>query len=176
MKMSDSAQHKLSRIRTPRVHITYDVETGGAEEKKELPFLVGVMGDFSGNPKEELPEMKERRFIEIDRDNFNTVLKSCTPRVTMRVDNKLGGEGTDELLNVELNFKNLDDFNPGKIVQQVGPLKKLYEARCRLKDLIAKLDGNEKLNKLLNEVVSDTEKLQEIKKEAFGDNAGEEEE
>lgn len=159
---SESTQKKLSRVRPPRVQITYDVETGDALEKKELPFVVGIMSDLSGKPKEPLPALKDRKFVDIDRDNFNEVLKSTKPRLAYRVDNKLVDDNSQ--LNVELEFQHMDDFKPGKLIQQVEPLRKLYEARQRLNDLIAKLDGNDDLDKLLQNVVNNTEELEEIKK------------
>ena len=156
----ESTQQKLSRNRPPRVQITYDVEVGGANETKELPFVMGVLGDFSGQPKEPLPKVKERKFINIDRDNFNEVLKGMSPRVQMQVDNRLKDDGTQ--LGVELQFKKLEDFEPENVVEQVAPLKTLLDARKRLSDLRNKLAGNDKLEALLDDVVSDTEKLRSI--------------
>lgn len=175
--MSDSSQHKLSRVRAPRVHITYDVETNGANIEKELPFVVGVMANLTGTPSpdEPLPLVKNRRFVNIDRDNFNQVLASCNPRVAVRVANKLSKDtsGENELLSVVLKFKSMDDFNPGSIIQQVEPLRKLYEARQRISDLISKLDGNDKLEKLLKDLVQNEEQLKAIKEEAFPEAAAE---
>src|SRR3954447_24315707 len=139
--MPESTQHKLDRIRPPRVQITYDVEIGGAIQKKELPLVVGIMADLSGKPEVPLPKLKDRKFVEIDRDNFNDILKSTAPRLALRVNNKLANDGTK--LNVELRFGHLDDFSPISIVKQVKPLEKLLEARGRLNDLLAKLDGND---------------------------------
>lgn len=158
MARRESLQHKLDRVRPPRVHITYDVEIGGAIEKKELPFVVGVLGDFSGRPKEPLPKLKERKFVEIDRDNFDQVLRGMTPRLAFRVDNKLLNDET--MLNIELNFNSLDDFKPDNIVQQVKPLQRLVEARKRLSDLLSNMDGNDRLDLLLQQVIhnSDTQK------------------
>lgn len=158
--MSDSTQHKLSRVRPPRVQITYDVETGGAIEKKELPFVVGVLSDLAGKPAEALPPLKNRKFVSIDRDNFNDVLESTAPRLAFQVQNRLTDE--DSKINVELNFSTLDDFNPENIVRQVEPLRKLIEARERLSDLLAKLDGNDRLEQLLKEVVENSDQLKEI--------------
>ncbi len=155
--MADSTQHKLDRVRPPRVHITYDVETGGAATKKELPFVVGIMADLSGKPAQPLPKLKERKFTEIDRDNFNDVLDSVNPRLALRVDNKLQNDGTQ--VNVELNFNHMDDFNPANIARQVEPLRKLMDARKKLTDLLAKLDGNDRLEELLQTVISSTEQL-----------------
>jgi type VI secretion system protein ImpB len=155
--MAESTQHKLDRVRPPRVHITYDVETGGASQKKELPFVVGILADLSGKPSQPLPKLKERKFTEIDRDNFNDVLNSVNPRLAMRVDNKLQNDGTQ--VNVELNFNHMDDFNPANIARQVEPLRKLMDARKKLTDLLSKLDGNDKLEELLQTVISNTEQL-----------------
>src|SRR4249920_1707361 len=125
--MSESLQHKLDRVRRPRVQITYDVETGGAMQKVELPFVVGVMADLSGQPKEALKPMKDRKFVPIDRDNFNSVLSKATPRLAIKVQNRLTDEDTK--LAVELNFKTMDDFAPARVAQQVGPLKELLDVR-----------------------------------------------
>jgi len=168
--MPESTQHKLDRIRPPRVQITYDVEIGDAIEMKELPFVVGIMSDLSGKPEEPLPPMKERKFVEIDRDNFNDVLGAINPRLAFRVDNKLTDE--DSKLNVELKFKHIDEFHPSSIVQQVEPLRKLYEVRQRLNDLLVKLDGNDDLDKLLQDIVNNTDELQQIQTLAK-ENAGE---
>jgi type VI secretion system protein ImpB len=157
--MSDSTQHWFERNRPPRVQITYDVETGNAIEKKELPLVVGVMADLSGNKT--LPKMTERRFVDIDRDNFNDVMKSIAPRLALQVDNTLAKD--DSKMNVELNFKSIDDFDPVALVQQIAPLKQLYDARLRLRDLLTKLDGNDELDKLLQDVVHNTQGLTEIR-------------
>lgn len=159
--MAESTQHKLDRVRPPRVQITYDVEIGNAIEKKELPLVVGILADLSGKPSAPLPKLGERRFTEIDRDNFNAVLASIGPRVALQVDNTLSNDGSK--LNVELNFKNIDDFDPVSIVNQVLPLRRLFEARQRLRDLLTKLDGNDELDQLLQDVVSNSEGLQEIR-------------
>ncbi|MDP9940494.1 type VI secretion system contractile sheath small subunit [Ectopseudomonas alcaliphila] len=159
--MAESTQHKLDRIRPPRVQITYDVEIGNAIEKKELPLVVGILADLSGKPETPLPKLIDRRFTEIDRDNFNEVLASIEPRSTLQVENTISGDGSK--LNVELRFRHFDDFDPVNIVNQITPLRRLYEARQRLRDLLTKLDGNDDLDKLLQDVVSNTEGLQEIK-------------
>ncbi|MDH1557744.1 type VI secretion system contractile sheath small subunit [Ectopseudomonas chengduensis] len=159
--MTESTQHKLDRIRPPRVQITYDVEIGNAIEKKELPLVVGILADLSGKPETPLPKLIDRRFTEIDRDNFNEVLASIEPRSTLQVENTISGDGSK--LNVELRFRHFDDFDPVNIVNQITPLRRLYEARQRLRDLLTKLDGNDDLDKLLQDVVSNTEGLQEIK-------------
>lgn len=159
--MAESTQHKLDRVRPPRVQITYDVEIGGAIEKKELPLVVGVLADLSGKPEAPLPKLGERRFVSIDRDNFNEVLASLAPRTTLQVDNTLSGDGSK--LNVELRFSHIDDFDPAKLVGQVAPLRRLFEARQRLRDLLTKLDGNDDLDSLLQQVVANTGELEEIK-------------
>ena len=161
MAKKESTQSKLSRVRPPRVQITYDVETGGAIEKKELPFVLGVISDLSGKPEKPLPPLKKRKFVDIDRDNFNDVLKSAKPRLAYRVANKLAND--DSQLNVELKFEQMDDFHPGRVIQQIEPLRKLYQARQKLTDLLTKLDGNDELERLLQEVINNTEELQQIK-------------
>jgi len=162
--MPESTQHKLDRIRPPRVQITYDVEIGGAIQKKELPLVVGILADLSGKPDVPLPKLKDRKFVEIDRDNFNDILKATAPRLALRADNKLANDGTK--LAVELRFKSLDDFTPLNLVKQVAPLAKLLEARGRLNDLLAKMDGNDELEAKLREIVSNTEGLKQIKTSA----------
>ena len=160
MPKKESIQQKLGRVRPPRVHITYDVEVGGAIEVKELPFVVGVMGDFSGKPETPLPRLKERKFIEIDRDNFDQVLSGMKPRLTLRVDNKLTGD--DSKMGVELKFNRMEDFEPDQLVQQVEPLRKLVEARQKLSDLASKMDGNDKLEELLQDILQNTGTQQEL--------------
>ena len=160
MPKSESTQHKLSRVRAPRVHITYDVEVGNSIELKELPFVVGVLGDFSGKPDEPLPRMKDRKLIEIDRDNFDKVLAGMKPRLAFSVDNKLADDGSK--MNVELRFNSMDDFQPDRVVQQVEPLRKLVEARRRLSDLVSKMDGNDKLEGLLQEVIQNSGAQQQL--------------
>jgi type VI secretion system protein ImpB len=163
MAKSESLQHKLDRVRKPRVHITYDVEVGDSIEMKEIPFVVGVLADLSGKPDQPLPRLKDRKFIEIDRDNFNKVLEGMKPRLAFKVDNKLTNEGQ---MAVELRFKSLDDFHPEQVANQVEPLRKLVEARRRLSDLLNKLDGNDKLDELLQDVVASTDSLQKLGAEA----------
>ena len=161
--MPESTQHKLDRIRPPRVQITYDLEVGDAIEMKELPFVVGIMSDLAGKPEKPLPRLKDRKFVEIDRDNFNDVMASVAPRVAFQVDNKLADD--DSKLNVALAFNHIDDFLPDNLIHQIEPLKKLYEARTRLNDLIAKLDGNDDLEALLQEVAESTDQLKELQKQ-----------
>ena len=162
--MSDSTQKKISRIRPPRVQITYDVEAGGAIEKKELPFVVGVMADLSGQRDSErpLPKVKERKFVEIDRDNFNDVMAGIAPRLSFRVPNALQNDGT--MLSVNLGFAEMDDFGPVQVLQQVSGLKELYQARKKLSDLLTKLDGNDELSALLGDVIASSEKQDDLRK------------
>ncbi|HGN1413448.1 type VI secretion system contractile sheath small subunit [Pseudomonas aeruginosa] len=159
--MAESTQHKLDRVRPPRVQITYDVEIGNAIEKKELPLVVGILADLSGKPDTPPAKLVERRFVDIDRDNFNEILSSISPRATLQVDNTISGD--DSKLNVELRFNRIEDFDPVNLVKQVVPLRRLFEARQRLRDLLTKLDGNDDLDQLLQDVVANTEGLQEIK-------------
>jgi type VI secretion system protein ImpB len=160
MPGKESTQHKLKRVRPPRVNITYDVEIGGAIETKELPFVAGVMGDFTGKPEQPLPRVKDRKFIEIDRDNFDQVLSGMKPRLALRVDNKLTDDGGK--MNVELKFNSMQDFEPDTLVQQVAPLKKLVEARQKLNDLLSKMDGNDKLEEMLQDIISNTDSQKEL--------------
>ena len=166
--MSDSVQHKLSRVRPPRVQITYDVEIGNAILMKELPFVVGIMADLSGKPEEALPKVRDRKFVEIDRDNFNDILSSINPRIAYRVPNRLteGDEDSEagDMLNVELKFSHIDDFEPVAVINQVNPLRQLFEARQRLSDLLTKLDGNDELDALLQDVIANSESQDELKK------------
>ena len=157
IKECKKSKSNLSQVRPPRVKITYDVETGGAIEKKELPFILGVISDLSGKPEKPLPPAKKRKFVDVDRDNFNDVIKSAKPRLAYRVANKLADD--DSQLNVELKFEQMDDFHPGKVIQQIEPLRKLYQARQKLTDLLTKLDGNDELERLLQEVVNNTKEL-----------------
>lgn len=161
--MADSLQKWVGRNRPPRVQITYDVEIGDAVEKKELPMVVGLMADLSGQPMNPLPKFKERRFIDIDRDNFNEVMSTIAPRLDLSVPDTLKGEGN---LKVELNFTAFEHFHPEAIVQQVPRLARLLEARQQLRDLLAKLDGNDELDALLESIVNNSEELQSLKSQA----------
>ncbi len=160
MPTRESLQHKLDRVRPPRVQITYDVEIGGAIELKELPFVIGVMGDFVGKPEEPLPALKNRKFVEIDADNFNQVMQGMKPRLAYTVENKLQDDGSK--MGIELNFDDIEDFEPDQIVQQVEPLRKLVEARQKLSDLRSKMDGNEKLETMLEDIIADADKQKEL--------------
>ncbi len=172
-----SVHDKLKRVRKPRVHITYEVETEGAAVLKELPFVVGVMGDFSGDPTSPLAPLKDRKFIQIDRDNFNDVMARMTPGASMKVENTLAGDGSE--MAVDLKFNSIDDFEPGRVVQQVEPLRKLQETRDKLRDLMSKVDRSEDLENLLENVLQNQEQLGELSSQLgvdapAGDEGGEE--
>lgn len=158
--MSESLQKWMGRNRPPRVQITYDVEIGDAVEKKELPLVVGLMADLSGQPATPLPRLKERRFVEVDRDNFNEVMAKISPRLDLSVPDTLKGEGN---LKVELTFNDFDQFHPEAIARQVPRLGKLLEARQQLRDLLGKLDGNDELDALLENILKNTEDLKALK-------------
>ena len=158
--MSDSLQKWVGRNRPPRVQITYDVEIGNAFEKKELPLVVGLMADLSGQPENPLPKFKERRFVEIDRDNFNDVMTKIAPRLDISVPDTLKGEGN---LKVELHFNQIDQFEPESIVNQIPRLARLLEARQQLRDLLGKLDGTDELDALLENILQNTEDLKQLK-------------
>jgi type VI secretion system protein ImpB len=160
----ESVQKKLQRVRPPRVQITYDVHIGDAIELKELPFVLGVMGDFTGQPVEPLPALKDRRFVEITPDNFDSVLESMRPHLAFTVDDKLSGN-PDSKLKVDLNFKRLEDFEPEQVARQVRPVRELLDLRTKLNDLRGTLQTNEKLDQLLLDAVSDTEKLSKLRSE-----------
>ena len=160
MPKKESLQHKIDRVRPPRVQITYDVEVGGAIELKELPFVIGVLGDFVGKSEDPLAPLKDRKFVEIDPDNFNQVLAGMKPRVAFNVDNKLQDDGSK--MGVDLKFTNIEDFEPDNIVNQVEPLRKLVEARQKLSDLRSKMDGNDKLESILQDIISNSDKQKEL--------------
>src|SRR5215469_18843174 len=167
-----SAQHKLDRVRPPRVQITYDVEVGGAIEIKELPFVVGVLGDFTGNPEQPLPRLKDRKFVEVNPDNFDTVLEGMKPHLSFAVENKLSEDPNGPQLKVDLHFKKMEDFEPANVAKQVKPLKDLLELRTRLADLRGNLQGNDKLEELLLDAIGNTEKLETLKGEIGGGEGG----
>ena len=169
--MAESVHDKLKRVRKPRVHITYDVETEGAVEVKELPFVMGVMGDFSGDPTEPLKPLRDRKFIQIDRDNFDQVMQRMSPGLKLRVENTLKGDGSE--MPVELSFRSIEDFEPGRVVQQVEPLRRLLETRNKLRDLMAKADGSEKLETLLESILQDEGQLKALQAELDKSDAGE---
>lgn len=160
-----STQHKLDRVRPPRVHITYDVEIGDAIELKELPFVLGVLGDFTGQPEQPLPRLRDRKFVEVNPDNFDQVLEAMKPHLTFSVENKLSEDAEAPNLKVDLRFRSLDDFSPENVAQQVKPLKELLDLRTRLSDLRGNLQGNDKLEELLLDAVTNTDKLNRLKTE-----------
>lgn len=160
----EGTQKKLERVRPPRVNISYDVETGGAIETKELPFLMGVLADLSGNPKEALPRLKDRKFVEITPDNFDAVLKSMQPRVQFTVANKLQAESGGKI-GVDITFESLDDFNPEAVARRVGPLKELLELRTKLADLRGSLQGNDKLEEILQNTLNDASAMKKLESE-----------
>ncbi|MBI3469461.1 MAG: type VI secretion system contractile sheath small subunit [Planctomycetes bacterium] len=169
--MAESVHEKLKRVRKPRVHITYDVETNGAVVKKDLPFVVGVMGDFSGDPTKPLKALKDRSFISVDRDNFNEVMQRMTPGANFRVENTMKGDGSE--MSVQLKFSSIEDFEPGKVVEQVEPLQKLLETRNKLRDLLTNVDKSDALEPLLEEVLKNTERIQALAGElGQGESAG----
>ncbi|QZH74554.1 MAG: type VI secretion system contractile sheath small subunit [Erythrobacter sp.] len=159
--MSDSVHEKLKRVRKPRVHITYDVETNGAMETKEIPYVVGVLGDFSGDSDVAKKSLKERRFIDLKKDKFDQVMARLEPGVKMKVEDVLSGEEGKEF-GVDLKFRSMEDFEPEKIVEQVAPLRNLMETRNQLRDLMAKADGSEELESLLEQILNDEGKLSEL--------------
>lgn len=169
MAKKESIQKRLQRVRPPRVQLSYDVEIGDAIENKELPFVVGVIGDFTGktDPDNPLPKLRDRKFVNVDLDNFDDVLKASAPKASYRVKNVLS-EGGGEF-GVNLEFNSLDDFTPEAVVQKVDPLRQLLEARTKLSDLRNKLAGNEKLEDVLNDVLTNTEKLKQLGQEAGKD-------
>lgn len=158
--MSESIHDKLKRVRKPRVHITYDVETNGATEKKDLPFVVGVMGDYSGDNTENKKNLKERKFVQIDRDNIDAVMGTIEPKLSLKVENTL--EDNDSEMAVDLTFNKLEDFEPHRIVDQVEPLKKLLETRNKLRDIMSKVDRSEDLEAILEEVLQNTDSLGQL--------------
>ncbi|ARU26504.1 type VI secretion system contractile sheath small subunit [Cellvibrio sp. PSBB006] len=161
--MSDSIHDKLKRVRKPRVHITYDLETNGAVVEKEIPFVMGVMGDYSGDNADGKKTLKERKFSQIDRDNFNDIMSKVNPQLRMKVENMLEGDGSE--MSVNLDFKNMEDFEPHKIVEQIEPLKKLMETRNKLRDLLTKADRSEDLESILEDVLSNTAALSSLSSE-----------
>jgi type VI secretion system protein ImpB len=160
----ESLQKKVGRVRPPRVHITYDVEKGDAIEKRDLPFVVGVLADLSGMPEKPLPPIAKRKFTVIDRDNVNDVMRKIGPRLAFKVPNRLSEDDTK--LNVELRFESMEDFQPARVAQQITPLRKLLDLRNSLANLRSSLIGNEKLENLLQEVIQNQELLQKAGSEA----------
>lgn len=169
----ESTQHKLDRVRPPRVHVTYDVEIGDAIELKELPFVLGVMGDFTGMPEQPLPRLRDRKFVEVNPDNFDKVLEGMNPHLAFSVENKLSEDPDAGQLRVNLKFKSLDDFDPENVARQVKPLKELLDLRTKLSDLRGSLQGNDKLEAALLEAVGNADKLGKLKAEMGLDKAPE---
>jgi len=163
--MPESVHKKLERVRPPRIHVTYDVEIGDAIERKELPFVMGVLGDFTGQPEQPLAKLKERRFVEVNPDNFDSVLESMKPHVAFAVENKLSEDSGAGQLKVDLHFKSLEDFEPEQVARQVRPLRELLDLRTRLNDLKGTLQTNDKLDEALLDAVSKTDKLNKLKSE-----------
>ncbi len=161
--MSDSIHDKLKRVRKPRVHITYDLETNGTVVEKEIPFVMGVMGDYSGDNADSKKPLKERKFSQIDRDNFNEIMSKVNPQLRMKVENLLEGDGSE--MSVNLDFKNMEDFEPHRIVEQLEPLKKLMDTRNKLRDLLTKADRSEELESILEDVLSNTNALTSLSSE-----------
>jgi type VI secretion system protein ImpB len=172
----ESTQQKLSRVRPPRVHITYDVEVGDAIENKEIPFVMGVLGDFTGQPTQPLPRVRDRKFVEVTPDNFDTVLEGMAPHLSYSVDNKLSDDPEAGQLKVDLRFKSLEDFEPERVASQIKPLKELLDLRTQLSDLRGTLQSNEKLDELLMEAVTDSGKAEKLRAElGLSPKSGEEE-
>ena len=161
----ESTQTKLSRVRPPRVQITYDVQVGDAIELKEIPFVLGVLADLSGSPTEELARLKDRKFVEVTPDNFDDVLASMKPHLAYSVENKLASDPDAPKLKVDLNFRSLEDFEPEKVARQIKPLEQLLELRTRLADLRGSLQTNQTLDDLLQEVINSSEKMQRLRTE-----------
>ena len=168
--MAESYQKKLKRVRPPSVKIEYEVETEGATIVKELPFVVGVMGDFSDDPTGELKPLKDRSFLEIDRDNFNGIMARMTPGLNLRVDNTMKDDGSE--MAVQLKFEQIEDFEPANVAKQVEPLKKLLETRENLRDLLAKIDNSDKLEQILDNVLANTEEMKSIASELGVESSG----
>lgn len=166
----ESTQHKLDRVRSPRVHVTYDVEVGDAIEIKELPFVLGVLGDFTGMPEQPLPRLRDRKFVEVNPDNFDKVLEATQPRLAYAVENKLSEDPDAGQLRVNLHFKSLEDFEPEQVARQVKPLKELLDLRTKLSDLRGSLQGNDRLEQALLEAVGSNEKLEKLRSELGIDN------
>jgi type VI secretion system protein ImpB len=168
MGRNNSTQHKLDRVRPPRVHVTYDVEVGDAIEMKELPFVLGVLGDFTGQPEQPLPRLRERKFVEVNPDNFDQVLEGMKPHLNYSVENKLSEESDAPQLKIDLHFKSLEDFEPENVAKQVKPIRELLDLRTKLSDLRGSLQGNDKLEELLMDAVNSSEKMEKIKGEVKG--------
>jgi type VI secretion system protein ImpB len=161
--MATSSQKFIARNRAPRVQIEYDVELYGAEKKVQLPFVMGVLSDLSGKPSEPLPPVADRKFLEIDVDNFDARMKSMKPRVQFNVENTLTGEGN---LPVDITFESMDDFSPAAVARKVEGLNKLLEARTQLSNLITYMDGKTGAEELIAKVLADPALLASLSAEA----------
>jgi type VI secretion system protein ImpB len=168
----ESVHTKLERVRPPRVHVTYNVEIGDSNELKEIPFVMGIMGDLSGQPADPLPKIKDRRFVEITPDNFNAVLESMKPRAAFSVENKLSDEPNACNLGVDLTFQSIEDFEPEQVARRIAPLRELLELRTKLSDLVGTLQGNEKLERLLQDVITNTGRLEQMRGELESNPSG----
>ncbi|MGE5488969.1 MAG: type VI secretion system contractile sheath small subunit [bacterium] len=169
MAKGEGVQKKLERVRPPRVHITYDVEVGDAIEVKELPFVMGVLADFTGQPEAPLPRLKDRKFVEVNPDNFDSVLEAMKPHLSFSVENKLSEDPEAGQLKVDLRFKSLQDFEPEQVARQVKPLRELLDLRTKLSDLRGTLQSNEKLDEVLQDVVRNSEKMDKLRAELKGE-------
>lgn len=154
-----SSQKFIARNRAPRVQIEYDVELYGAEKKVELPFVMGVLADLSGKPAEPLPAVGDRKFLEIDVDNFDERLKACKPRVAFQVPNTLTGDGN---LNVEMTFESMDDFSPAVVARKVDALNKLLQARTELSNLLTYMDGKDKAEELVGRLLNNPDLMKSL--------------
>lgn len=161
---NDSVHDKLKRVRKPRVHITYEVETDGAQEERELPFVVGVMGDYSGDNQAAKKSLKERKFVNVDRDNLDETMRKIAPTAQFRVENTLSDDEDSEL-SVDLEFNSMEDFEPERVVEQVEPLRRLMEARGKLRDLLSKADRSEDLENVLEQVLQSSDDLAKLSAE-----------
>lgn len=169
MAKGEGVQKKLERVRPPRVHITYDVEVGDAIEVKELPFVMGVLADFTGQPEAPLPRLKDRKFVEVNPDNFDSVLEAMKPHLSFSVENKLSEDPEAGQLKVDLRFKSLQDFEPEQVARQVKPLRELLDLRTKLSDLRGTLQSNEKLDEVLQDVVRSSDKMDKLRTELKGE-------
>ena len=162
---SESIQKKLTRVRPPRVQISYEVQIGDAIQLKEIPFVMGVLGDFSGNPVEPLPEVRDRKFVDVNPDNFDDVLASMKPHLRFSVDNKLSDQPNAGKLGIDLSFKGLDDFGPEQVAAQVEPLKQLLDLRRKLADLRGSLQTNQTLDDQLQALINSSEKMEILRRQ-----------
>jgi len=172
--MPESTQHKLDRVRSPRVHVTYDVQIGDATEQKELPFVLGVLGDFTGLAAKDAAKLSGRKFVNITPESFDSVLEALRPRVSFSVPNRLDEDPETDVrdplvvdenapqLKVDLTFTKLEDFDPANVAENVAPLRKLLELRQKLSDLRGTLQGNDALDELLQQAIKDTERARQI--------------